>query len=414
MGNYTQVGTDTFRRTAEMMRRVQYLANEIGRPGGTIESMLKFLNPNQSAARDRQLKLYISRGQDFINESVDLIATIRADFNHWKELTTGLLRALEKKTAINAQQKRVTERKLSECSKEKNRNEVELEEQRKSLEEIESRYQTALQIYENLVRNLPSSISRAGAVVTAAAAVGLSPEILVVGLVTGGFHYLVFEVARQRKISTVQRLEQETSNLKSMLLQLSGEAKSIAEVGNVVRQALGQLSDLQLQIDIFMEFLMNIQTMIKEGTDRRDCVLKPGQSKEERKEEWEDVELKKVILSESYVLKTQFLLASKASELYNEVSNMFVIPGINWLAANRLKDLSTSEDAVEKRVAEIEEWRTKICLGAENLTMKATELKESLDKLARDSTESFKRVAPDLWTATVTAGTTDADESATT
>jgi hypothetical protein len=59
--------------------------------------MMKYLDPNQSEARDRQLKRYISSGQNMVTESVDKIAAIRADFAQWRQLTTDILRALDEK-----------------------------------------------------------------------------------------------------------------------------------------------------------------------------------------------------------------------------------------------------------------------------------------------------------------------------
>jgi hypothetical protein len=59
--------------------------------------MMKYLDPNQSEARDRQLKRYISSGQSMVTESVDEIAAIRADFAQWRQLTTDILRALDGK-----------------------------------------------------------------------------------------------------------------------------------------------------------------------------------------------------------------------------------------------------------------------------------------------------------------------------
>ena len=51
---------------------------------------------------------------------------------------------------------------------------------------------------------------------------------------------------------------------------------------------------------------------------------------------------------------------------------MFEIPGIDWLAECRFDPLDSSVDEIEKRVVDIEEWRTKICLGAETLITKAS------------------------------------------
>ena len=69
-------------------------------------------------------------------------------------------------------------------------------------------------------------------------------------------------------------------------------------------------------------------------------------------------------------MKTRFLFASQAAELYNDVSEQFIIPGVNWLSGLRLEE--GSEETTDKRVAELEQWRKKLCIGAENLTAKAS------------------------------------------
>jgi hypothetical protein len=69
-----------------------------------------------------------------------------------------------------------------------------------------------------------------------------------------------------------------------------------ARLTDILRQALKRLSYLQQQIDMFMDFLIEIQTMIKITTQHKDWVFKPVQSKKERIEVWEDADLKQVWL----------------------------------------------------------------------------------------------------------------------
>jgi hypothetical protein len=205
-----------------------------------------------------------------------------------------------------------------------------------SLESYESIYANALKIYESYINNVPcsllvpiilrfeltelantASISRAGVILATATVVGIAPEILVVWLVAGGVQYFWLDTARQKKVSTVQQLELQTSNLRNVLQQLSEEAGSIvsfvtnyglavyyssvdslsmikARLTDILRQALRRLSYLQQQICMFMDFLIKIQTMIKITTERRDWVFKPGQTKKERIEVWQDTSLKQV------------------------------------------------------------------------------------------------------------------------
>jgi hypothetical protein len=43
--------------------------------------MMKYLNPNQSEARDKRFKECVSKGQEIIHESVDVIADVGEDFS---------------------------------------------------------------------------------------------------------------------------------------------------------------------------------------------------------------------------------------------------------------------------------------------------------------------------------------------
>jgi hypothetical protein len=59
--------------------------------------MMKYLDPEQTEARDRQLKNYISKGEAMVTKSVNEIAAVRADFAEWKKQTDYLLHALHDK-----------------------------------------------------------------------------------------------------------------------------------------------------------------------------------------------------------------------------------------------------------------------------------------------------------------------------
>jgi F0F1-type ATP synthase delta subunit len=65
-----------------------------------------------------------------------------------------------------------------------------------------------------------------------------------------------------------------------------------ARIAEIVRQALNRLSDLQQQIDMFMEFLIKIQTMVKITSERSDWIFTPAQNREERR----DADIQKVRL----------------------------------------------------------------------------------------------------------------------
>ena len=147
---------------------------------------------------------------------------------------------------MNTQRKRETDNELRKREMEKRQKQEELKQQREWIEDYKARYGKALEIYENLVNNLPSwlltpydakceltkgattaSLAGVGAIVAAAAATGLAPELLVVGTVGLGVQYFMLNSVQQARAAAVQRLELEASNLKRMLEELSGEAQSI-------------------------------------------------------------------------------------------------------------------------------------------------------------------------------------------
>lgn len=299
-------------------------------------------------------------------------------------------------------QQKVTESKLRRKMQEKRIKEERLEQERRELQDFERRYQQAFKIYENLVNNLPYSIAGASAVATAiasaAAATGLSPAILATGIALGGFNYVFLEYKRKAQASAVQDLVYETSSLKIVLEQLSGEEKSIDVLATIIKEALKDLKKLQSQIDNFMEFLIRIQKLIKTVTDNKDRVFRKDWTVKEREELLVDRSLKEDIERDALLIKNRFLFASKASAVYNEVSNLFVMPGVRWLSELNLNLISPSDDVIEEKLIEIGQWKTKLCEGAEKfITIRSEELRKELENLNRDSIESLNRAAPEFF-----------------
>ena len=60
--------------------------------------MLKYLDPNQSKARDRQLERYISLSEANSAKSVIILRDVKEDFEEWRKLTKSILGALEKES----------------------------------------------------------------------------------------------------------------------------------------------------------------------------------------------------------------------------------------------------------------------------------------------------------------------------
>jgi TolA-binding protein len=72
-----------------------------------------------------------------------------------------------------------------------------------------------------------ATIASSGAAIAAAAAVGLAPEALAVGIAFGGLNYTWLQYCQRAKMSSIKGLEKETSTLEDKIEQLSGQAKSI-------------------------------------------------------------------------------------------------------------------------------------------------------------------------------------------
>jgi hypothetical protein len=89
------VGAATFREAAQNMNLLARLTDELSRPNGTIETMLKFCNPNQSEARDRHLQRYFQNGEEMVKQCIAAIEEIQKSFKFWSERTKALHYALQ-------------------------------------------------------------------------------------------------------------------------------------------------------------------------------------------------------------------------------------------------------------------------------------------------------------------------------
>ncbi|KAK0712655.1 hypothetical protein B0T26DRAFT_714885 [Lasiosphaeria miniovina] len=391
--NCLAVGVDALRHTGERMRKVHRWANEMGRPRGTVDQMTKYLDPNQSAARDRHFKRYFDCGQAMASDSVQEICNIRIEFGKWRELTACLLRALEEAATQNLQQEQRTKSELEKKEMEKLQSEKLLEQERRLLAELTSRFEGALGAYEAAVNNIPPTLAGAGAIVGGLAAVGVSVPAALAGLLALGVQYSVIDSRRQEKTERINRLERETASLKGTLAELAAHAQSLSHLTDIVRRSINYLSDLQDKIDMFMEYLINIQNLLDIGTEAGKFVFDPTIGLEER----QDKDIKKSIFEKSFQLKASFLFAAKAAKLYNDVSSQYIIPGINWFSGLRLLE-GPAAGGLEATLDDITRRREKICSGAEELAEKMNaDLDNCMETLIRETAKSFKEADPELW-----------------
>ncbi|KDN66664.1 hypothetical protein CSUB01_07506 [Colletotrichum sublineola] len=324
----TQLGEDTFRSTAMKMARVGYLTHEMSKPDGIIESMLKFIDPDQSRLRDKILHRHISKGLEIIDESRRMVKEVQEKFTDWAQATQDLYDALTDKASTNKQQQRETQGKINQKTQEKERLEEDAEEEKIELAKLD---QKALEVYEMMLNSLPTSMSKVARMCAAAAIAGLSPELAFGVLVLGSIHVGVFHT----------------------------DYFSEAEVAEIIKKALKDLKDLQEETTRFLDFLTGIQKMIISADDKRNHVFMGDLTPEERRDlicDNTDPGSQK-LQEDALFLKNRFLIATKATSLYNDVSEKFVTPGVQWEAGLQLLDLT--DNALNTKIKEIEEWRVK-------------------------------------------------------
>ncbi|KAM0075191.1 hypothetical protein ACKRZS_012744 [Fusarium odoratissimum] len=135
--------------------------------------------------------------------------------------------------------------------------------------------------------------------------------------------------------------------------------------------------------------------MILVVRDDKEDVLMEDLTLEDRKELKCDTKLKRGILSDALLMKNRFIVVSKATGLFNEVSECFVIPGVRWVTGLCL--IEPADEVVADKLKEIELWKAKTCKEAEDLIIKrVNELGIELEVLNRESMKSFGEAAPEI------------------
>lgn len=90
-------------------------------------------------------------------------------------------------------------------------------------------------------------------------------------------------------------------------------------------------------------------------------------------------------------MKDRFLIASKAAALYNEISDMCIIPGVAWVGG--LCFVHSSNDAYEESILEIQTQERQLCERPRQLITQVNTLKMIMytivdRRLYRESTRS--------------------------
>ncbi|KAJ5683125.1 hypothetical protein N7462_006290 [Penicillium macrosclerotiorum] len=400
------VGAVTFRTTARNMKTLAQLTNKLSQPNGTgseqIEKMLKFCEVGQSQARDRLLSKYISRGEKIVANCTDLIGEVSTLFDDWCTMTAALYHALQDTLGQKRRQEQhvIDEIKKNEVDKELKEGQREKEEARTN--ERAKRMQETREtkaMYEKYAGIIASSsvLAEGGltAVVASASAVTTGVGLAVAGA-TAYIHYrtlradlMSMEEAQERRNQEIRELEVSKAILEQTLAHLSAESKSIDEVKQIVQLSFRKVTELQQLVRKFMQFLLDINTIIEYTVEHSTLVYDIVKDKEDLI----DPGVKMELLENAFDMKTRFIFASKASSVYNAVSSQFILPTLNKIPELGLLNEATEREVMTK-MEELHDLRCRVCTETTSLTQRMhAELKESLAEVTRTSARVFEDIA---------------------
>ncbi|SCN93011.1 uncharacterized protein FFE2_07549 [Fusarium fujikuroi] len=198
--------------------------------------------------------------------------------------------------------------------------------------------------------------------------------------------------------TTIRRLEQQISTLNTVLVESRSENESLTKMIDILKITLEDLDKLQREISKFMDFLISIQDIVAEVKDGDDRVLIKDLTAQDIDDMNDDPQLKKDYLRDVSLMKERLSIASRATGLYTELSDKFILPAIDWVGT--LSTLNLSDKAYGEMELQISAKRLELSEGAEQLVMKRVaeigiELKArcpqaTVTELADDDSEEFE------------------------
>ncbi|KAG9501860.1 hypothetical protein J7337_007556 [Fusarium musae] len=168
--------------------------------------------------------------------------------------------------------------------------------------------------------------------------------------------------------SNTRKLEQQISVLNTALCENRSENESLEEMIKILKDTVEDLGDLQREIVRFMDFLIGIQDIVATVKDGDDRVLIKDLTAQDIDDMNDDPQLKNDYLRDVSLMKERLSIASRATELYNELSDKLIVPAIDWVGG--LSTLNMSNESYGEMELEIKAKRLELSEGAEQLIMK--------------------------------------------
>ncbi|UZP43099.1 hypothetical protein NXS19_010915 [Fusarium pseudograminearum] len=331
-----QLGQDALRKTAEQMGTANCLAYDMAKDSGIIDSIQRYtVNDRQSLLWQRRREEYIKRGRNNVAKSVRIIAELKQDYVQWNEVTKILLSALEQKTTDSMKEKKDTEKRLAERQRRSHSApQIDVGEPYKGVYGCEGK-----QPWNELG-------------LTGAAVMAVGVPVLIQAALSAGLP------------GRMDYLQENIKVLDDRVNDLHDEIGSTIGMKKLLEETLQDLSNLQKQVEHFMDFLIGIQRVMDNIQDEQGLYLMEGMTPDDQDQIRQDHETRRDYANDGELMRSKFMTAYKATTLYNEVSNTYIRPGVSWLTGLCFDD---TEADFKKGILEIEEKRNELCGGAKEL-----------------------------------------------
>ncbi|CAF3452201.1 unnamed protein product [Fusarium graminearum] len=344
-----QLGQDALRKTAEQMGTVNSLAYDMAKDSGIIDSIQRYtVNERQSVLWQRRREEYIKRGRNNVTKSVRIIAELKQDYVQWNEITKILLSALEQKTTDNMRDKKETEKRLAERQRERDRIQRRITAQAEATQHLKSTWEGLTRGFMIVRENSPRIELR----LTGVGVVAIGVPVLIQAALSAGLP------------GRMDYLQENIKVLDDRVNELHDEIGSTIGMRKLLEKTLQDLSNLQEQVELFMDFLIGIQRVMDNIQGEQGLYLMECMTPDDQDEIRQNHELREDYTNDGDLMKSKFTTAYMATTLYNEVSNTYIRPGVSWLTGLCFDD---TEADFKKGILEIEEKRSELCGAAKEL-----------------------------------------------
>ncbi|KKP06895.1 hypothetical protein THAR02_00976 [Trichoderma harzianum] len=392
IGDIVQCGTETFRETGDKMRSIAFSSYELSKPGGIIERMYDFCQPEQDIGRDRQLRRCIQRSKEAIGECTAAIEEINNRFDKWSYMTKCLYQALIEAIANNATEAEIVESSIA--STESELRIIEREQRRQEILLLESRHrlQAPQQWQRSSIEHaVAQGIFLAGSGLLSATTATMSSVGILLGAAAAVFSYSVLQTNtsnlendQAEREARIDVMTEGATLLNTDLSRLFSKKRSIADVMKTIKDALYHVNQLQSQIRVFIThggFGRSIDQGGKTILFSLPLLSEPQLRR-----------VLQILLNDNFEIRARFVFASRASALYNNISTQYILPIIDRVDSLCLFHSETN-DEIDRKLAELEDMKRKMVSATEECVIEMQEaLKNDFDNMTRTAASQFDPV----------------------